>query len=106
AKNSGSLGDDLWTECFQVGEGQAGLFNGVAIGRGGLQICEAREMAAVSLGQREGAEIQASNDGERAQRTNEQFVQIVAGDILYDAAAAFAERAFAVNKLRADQKIA
>src|SRR5208282_1339214 len=34
----GSESDHLWTECFQIGERQAGLFDGVAIGRGALQI--------------------------------------------------------------------
>ena len=63
-------------------------------------------MAAVSLRQSEGAEIEARDDSERTQRTDEQFVQVVAGDILHDAAAAFAERALAVNKLRANQEIA
>jgi len=38
AQNCGSQGNHLWAECFQIGERQAGVFNGVAIGSGALQI--------------------------------------------------------------------
>src|SRR5208337_4802021 len=63
-------------------------------------------MAAGGLWQSKGAEIEARDDSERTQRTDEQFVQVVAGDILYDTATAFAGCALAVNKLRANQEIA
>ena len=63
-------------------------------------------MATVNAGEREGAEVEARDDRKSAERSYKQLVQIVAGNIFYDAAAAFAECALAINKLRTNQEIA
>lgn len=55
---------------------------------------------------RKSTEVEASDDRESAERTDEKFVEVVAGDVFNDAATAFAEAAGAVHKFRADKKIA
>lgn len=52
------------------------------------------------------AEIEPRDDREGAERSDEKLVEIVAGDIFDDAAAAFAEVPSAVHKLRADEEVA
>lgn len=54
---------------------------------------------------RKGAEVEARDDREGAERADKKLVEIIAGDIFDDAAAAFAELAGAVNKFRADQEV-
>src|SRR5215467_4378001 len=52
------------------------------------------------------AEVEASDGGKSAEGADEQLVEVVAGDVFDDAAAAFAKAACAVNKLRAYEEVA
>lgn len=52
------------------------------------------------------AKVEASDDSESAERADEKFVQIIAGDVFDDAAATLAEAACAIHKLGADEEIA
>jgi hypothetical protein len=52
------------------------------------------------------AEVEASDNSKSAERADEKFMEVIAGDVLDHAAAAFAETAGAVNEFRADEEIA
>jgi hypothetical protein len=69
-------------------------------------IWKRREEASGGGGDREGAEIEAGDYGESAERADQEFVQVVAGDIFYDAASGFDLRAAAVDEFGAEQEIA
>ena len=51
------------------------------------------------------AEVQSRDDGQSSERADQEFVQIVAGDIFHDASAALRDDALASNKLHAEQEI-
>jgi len=55
---------------------------------------------------RKSAEVEARDDRERAQRADKELVKVVPGDVLDDAAAAFAEAAGAVDEFCANQEVA
>src|SRR5712664_4990075 len=63
-------------------------------------------MGTAQLRKRKRAEVKARDNPQRPERSNQQFVKVVAGNILYDAPAALANLAFSINELRANQKIA
>ena len=66
-----------------------------------------REHEATASGRgRKGAEIEACDDGERAERADEKFVEVVAGYVFDDAAAAFAKATGAIYEFGTDQEIA
>ena len=52
------------------------------------------------------AEIHARDDGERSQRSDQQFVQVVARHVFHDASAAFRLHAFSGHKFHAQAEIA
>jgi len=62
--------------------------------------------AAARWRRRKSAEVESRDNRERAERADEEFVEVIAGDIFNDAAAAFAEAARAVHKFRADEEVA
>ena len=72
--------DNLWS--------QNGLRNGAAKCEGSLRTAEGRDEYALRGKQRKRTKVHARDDCQRSQRTNEQFMQIVAGYILHHAAAA------------------
>src|SRR5580692_11291569 len=63
-------------------------------------------MPGASFRQGECSKVQPGDDGECPERSNQQFVKVIAGNILYDAPTALANLTFSVNELRANQKIA
>ena len=54
----------------------------------------------------ETCEVEARNDGECAERADEELVEVVAGDVFDDAAAALGESAGAGDEFGADQEVA
>src|ERR1700684_1198728 len=78
----------------------------VARREGGPVVRESRDKTLRGCGERERAEVEARDDCQGTARTDEQFMQVVAGDIFYDAAAGFDLRAVAVDEFRAEEKIA
>src|SRR5437867_3814048 len=64
------------------------------------------EAAAAGDGSRKGTEVKTGDDRQRAERTDEEFVQVVAGYVFHDAAAGLAEMAGAVDEFGADEEIA
>src|SRR5207302_7992477 len=51
------------------------------------------------------AEVQSRDDRQSSERADQEFVQVVAGDIFHDAAAALRNDSLACNKLSTEQKI-
>src|ERR1700722_2371480 len=66
---------------------------------------ESGEKSLRGCGEREGAEVEAGDDSERAAGADEKFVKVVAGDVFYNAATRFDLRAVAVDKFGAEEKI-
>ena len=66
---------------------------------------EREDEAAASGRGRKRTEVESRDDSERAERADEKFMKVVAGDIFDDAAAALAEPACAIHKFGADEKI-
>src|SRR5437667_5508269 len=64
------------------------------------------EAAAACERSRKCAKVEASDDRERAERADEEFVEVVAGDVLDDAASALGDGAVAGDEFGADQEIA
>src|SRR5579863_5488506 len=72
----------------------------------GLVVRKRSEKALRRIRNREGAEIEARDDGERAAGTDKKLVEIVSSDIFDHAAAALDLRAISVDKFCAKEEIA
>jgi hypothetical protein len=62
--------------------------------------------AAARWRRRKSAEVESRDNRESAARADEEFVEVVAGDVLDDAATTFAKAARAIHKFRADEEVA
>src|SRR4029077_19901823 len=67
---------------------------------------ERSDKAAARRGGRKRVEVRARDDGESAERTDQEFVQVVAGDVLHHAAATLAEFAGTIDEFSADEEVA
>lgn len=69
-------------------------------------VAERDDEAAARWQRRKGAEVESGDNRESAERADEKFVEVIAGDVFDHAASAFAEAARAIHEFRADEEVA
>ncbi len=96
-----------WADDIESQRGEWRLSDGSAKSKRAFSIEERGDEAAAACERgRKRAKVEASDDREGAERADEEFVEVVAGDVLDDAAAALGDGAGAGDEFGADQEIA